>query len=254
MPPSNIRPEDSYAAFHTTESVKSVAQHLGVMRLTLRRWWIAEFGLAAYDERVHRKVSEEAKKERRKAYRKANASRIRTQKKVWNASHPRDPEIRQAKYAANRDQHRAYNNAYYASNAEKLRADARQYRVDHREQVRAKEKGYYVAHPEKLLLKLAKKRSHERGLPFSITASDILAVIPADGRCPIIRELFVRGEGKVCQTSMTLDRIKPELGYIPGNIAVISHLANTIKQNCTDPEVFRRLALYLEEHPLGKVA
>ena len=104
------------------------------------------------------------------------------------------------------------------------------------------------------MLKTASKRARERGLPFSITAADIKAAIPRDGRCPITRELFVRGEGKVCQTSMTLDRIKPELGYVPGNIAVVSHLANTIKQNCTDPEVFRRLALYLEEHPLGKVA
>lgn len=38
----------------------------------------------------------------------------------------------------------------------------------------------------------------------------------------------------------------PALGYVPGNIAVISHLANTIKSNCTDPEVFRRVARYLE--------
>jgi hypothetical protein len=149
---------------------------------------------------------------------------------------------------------RSYNNAYYASNAEKLCADARQYRIDHQEQVRAKEKRYYTENPEVLMLKTASKRARERGLPFSITAADIKAAIPRDGRCPVTRELFVRGEGKVCQTSMTLDRIKPELGYVPGNIAVISHLANTIKQNCTDPEVFRRLALYLEEHSLGKVA
>jgi hypothetical protein len=46
---------------------------------------------------------------------------------------------------------------------------------------------------------------------------------------------------------MSLDRIKPELGYVLGNIAIISHLANTIKQNCTDPEVFRRLADYVEQ-------
>jgi hypothetical protein len=35
--------------------------------------------------------------------------------------------------------------------------------------------------------------------------------------------------------------------YVPGNIAVISHLANTIKQNCTNPEVFSRLADYVEK-------
>jgi hypothetical protein len=45
---------------------------------------------------------------------------------------------------------------------------------------------------------------------------------------------------------MSLDRIDPVLGYVQGNIAVISHLANTLKNNCTDPQVFRRIAEYLE--------
>jgi hypothetical protein len=31
-----------------------------------------------------------------------------------------------------------------------------------------------------------------------------------------------------------------------GNIKVISHFANTLKNDCTDPEIFRRLAAYLE--------
>jgi hypothetical protein len=78
--------------------------------------------------------------------------------------------------------------------------------------------------------------------------------MPTDGRCPITREPFIRGEGKVGPRSMTLDRIKPGLGYVCGNIAVISHLANTIKQNCMDPEVFRRLALYLERAALRECA
>jgi hypothetical protein len=48
---------------------------------------------------------------------------------------------------------------------------------------------------------------------------------------------------------MTLDRIIPDLGYIRGNIAVISHRANTMKQTCTNPVVFMKLADYIE----GKV-
>jgi len=54
---------------------------------------------------------------------------------------------------------------------------------------------------------------------------------------------------------MTYERIanrsmvvtQSSLGYVPGNIAVISHFANTMKQNCTDSEVFRRLADYLNQ-------
>jgi hypothetical protein len=89
--------------------------------------------------------------------------------------------------------------------------------------------------------------SLRHGVPFAIKAKDIRACFPKDGYCPITRLPFERGEGKCGPQSMSLDRIIPELGYVPGNIAVISHLANAIKQNCTDPEIFRRIADYLEE-------
>jgi hypothetical protein len=114
----------------------------------------------------------------------------------------------------------------------------------------------YTEHPERVMVKSARGRAKEHGVPFDIKAKDIRACFPKDGCCPITRQPFERGEGKCGPQSMSLDRIIPELGYVPGNIAVISHLANTIKQNCTDPEVFRRIASYLEaaqELPLRKV-
>ena len=45
----------------------------------------------------------------------------------------------------------------------------------------------------------------------------------------------------------SIDRIIPSLGYVPGNVAVISLAANRIKSDCTDPAVFRRVADWLEE-------
>jgi hypothetical protein len=149
---------------------------------------------------------------------------------------------------------RVANAAYYASHATKFRENSRKYRADHLEEVRAKEKRYYTEHPEILLFKCASKRARERGLPCTITAEDIRGCIPRDGLCPITRQPFVRGEGKVGPQSMTLDRIIPELGYVHGNIAVISHLANTIKQSVTDPQVFLRMADYLRRAPLRVVA
>lgn len=111
---------------------------------------------------------------------------------------------------------------------------------------------YYAKRPEIRMAKNAWKRAKEQGVPFGITEKYIKSCFPADGCCPITRQPFVKGDGKCGPQSMSLDRIVPELGYIPGNIAVISHLANTIKQNCTDPEVFRRIADYIEsaqKHP-----
>jgi hypothetical protein len=51
----------------------------------------------------------------------------------------------------------------------------------------------------------------------------------ADNICPITNVPFKPGVGKVGPTSMTLDRIDPTGGYVRGNVAVISHLANTMK-------------------------
>jgi hypothetical protein len=37
-------------------------------------------------------------------------------------------------------------------------------------------------------------------------------------------------------TSPSLDKINPELGYVPGNVAIISYRANRIKNNGTAEE------------------
>ena len=47
---------------------------------------------------------------------------------------------------------------------------------------------------------------------------------------------------KIHAQSPSLDRIKPHIGYIRGNVRVISYQANRIKCDCTDPDIFQRLA------------
>jgi len=47
------------------------------------------------------------------------------------------------------------------------------------------------------------------------------------------------------RTSPTLDRFIPELGYIPGNVDIISHRANALKSNATLEEV-QMLADYMK--------
>jgi hypothetical protein len=110
--------------------------------------------------------------------------------------------------------------------------------TDHRRAwERAWKKQYADANPQKRLLWAAKKRSKEQNLPFNIEESDI--IIP--DVCPYLNIPLIsksnRGDPRtnVC----SLDRIIPELGYIKGNIEVISHLANSMKSNANQQQLIQ---------------
>jgi hypothetical protein len=95
-------------------------------------------------------------------------------------------------------------------------------------------------HPERSMVSWARRRAKEEGVPFDLTADDI--VIPT--HCPVFGIPLYRGAGigGHCFNSPSLDKIIPERGYVRGNIAVISHRANMLKSNETNPSVFRQLA------------
>jgi hypothetical protein len=86
-----------------------------------------------------------------------------------------------------------------------------------------------VFHVKKSLFNCAKKRALKKGLEFSIEQKDIH--IPR--KCPILKVPLI------CSTrySPSIDRIYPDKGYIKGNIAVISTLANSMKANATPKEL-----------------
>jgi hypothetical protein len=84
-----------------------------------------------------------------------------------------------------------------------------------------------------MLYQSAKMRAKREGAEFTITKDDIHAALPADGRCPVLGIPLRRGEGKAQDSSWTLDRVNPAWGYVPGNIAVISFVANRAKGSMT---------------------
>ncbi len=84
------------------------------------------------------------------------------------------------------------------------------------------------------LLDAAKKRAKQKGVPFALTANDI--VVPEV--CPVLGiPLFIGKNRGPKKHSPTLDRIRPALGYVPGNVTVISGYANWIKADATSQEV-----------------
>lgn len=92
----------------------------------------------------------------------------------------------------------------------------------------------YAEDPLPTLLQGAKSRAKQKGVPFDLTRDDIF--IPT--HCPVLGIPMASGRGNgPIANSPTIDRIVPELGYVRGNVAVISHRANTIKQNASVTEL-----------------
>lgn len=114
---------------------------------------------------------------------------------------------------------------------------------------RQKARDRVARRPEAELLRAARKRAKRQGLPCTITESDI--IIPKI--CPALGIALSRGVGKSSRraASPTLDKIIPELGYVPGNIQVISGLANLMKSYAL-PDQLRRFAKWILGQPLVK--
>ena len=97
---------------------------------------------------------------------------------------------------------------------------------------------YAHRHPERHMLSVAKSRAKKYGIEFSITAEDI--VIPE--RCPVFGFPLISGMGRSGRpggnvNSPSLDRIDASIGYVPGNVQVISHLANSMKHKATNEQL-----------------
>lgn len=75
----------------------------------------------------------------------------------------------------------------------------------------------------------SKRNAKAKGVPFNIEVSDI--IIPE--YCPALGIKLELLSGRIHNGSPSVDRIKPELGYVKGNIIVVSMLANQIKTSAT---------------------
>lgn len=88
----------------------------------------------------------------------------------------------------------------------------------------------------------AKQRAQKKDIPFDITPADI--IVPT--HCPILGIPIVLDADKLPEAgSPSLDRLIPELGYVVGNINVISHRANLLKSDATLEES-QRVTAWLE--------
>lgn len=98
---------------------------------------------------------------------------------------------------------------------------------------------YFKNNREKYLYWQVKGRAGRGGLPFDLTPEDLK--IPSN--CPVLGIPLFRNVGgkRPTANSPSVDRIIPELGYTKGNIQIISHRANVMK-NDASPEELRKFA------------
>lgn len=83
----------------------------------------------------------------------------------------------------------------------------------------------------------ARKRAVKLGLPFDIQPDDVL--VPEV--CPVLGARLGCG-GR--ENSPTLDRLIPQLGYVRGNVRVISFRANRLKSDAS-PEELQAILNYM---------
>lgn len=107
--------------------------------------------------------------------------------------------------------------AYYRKWQREKRTDP-----EYRQQLNEYQKKLRRSNPERTMLNRSKSRAKDFGREFNLTIEDI--VIP--DICPILKIPLFSGEGRVIPNSPVLDRVNNDLGYIKGNVRVISHRAN----------------------------
>lgn len=143
-------------------------------------------------------------------------------------------------------------NTYYEKNKERILAKQLARYYEKKEEIRAKQKVYAKTDRAKQLQRqsdLKSKQANFEGYmwrslknrckteqkPFDLELTDI--VIPEV--CPYLQVPLTRvlGQGKNQPYNPSVDRIIPELGYIKGNIQIISEKANRMKQDASTQEL-----------------
>lgn len=83
--------------------------------------------------------------------------------------------------------------------------------------------------PHEYMLRAAKARAKTEGVPFELEPKDICIT----EKCPVLGIQMKFHVEHSRDDSASLDRIVPDLGYVRGNVAVISMKANRMKQDNT---------------------
>jgi hypothetical protein len=97
---------------------------------------------------------------------------------------------------------------------------------------------------KKHLFKSLKNRAKVNNIPFDLEYEDI----SWPEKCPVFDVVLQYDSiDKAQNNSASFDKVIPELGYVKGNVRIISHRANWLKQDSTI-EQLEKIIRYMKEH------
>mgnify|MGYP003123759321 FL=1 len=103
----------------------------------------------------------------------------------------------------------------------------------------------HMKKPYVRLFHLAKRRAQKKELLFTITMQDVKRKFPKDNICPVTKKPFLFGKENR-DLNPSIDRIDNTKGYTYDNIAIVSYVANRIKNNLTSFDIFKNIVNYYE--------
>jgi len=187
---------------------------------------------------MRKRVFTEAQKESRRRWQRDHQHEQSEKKRIHYREHNEEMRTKnRARYAAllERDAEgtRAANRQSYNKNKDKYLAKAKVRYQSKRAEIRALQKERRIVDPRTNMICSSRARAAKLGLPHTITKDDLF--VPSF--CPVLGIPLKVSDGIWGPNSPSLDRIIPELGYIPGNVMVISWRANCLKRDATVAEM-----------------
>ena len=176
----------------------------------------------------------EKQKEYSKKYKEENKEKINEQRKKYREEN----KEKLKKYREeNKEKAKEYSKKYREGNKEKIKEDKKKYREENKEKLREYNKKYNEENKERYMASTTKHRAKKKNIPYDIDEDYLKSIWPEDNKCPALGLEFSKPSEGLKSTSLSLDRLVPELGYVKGNVAIVSMLANQIMSNATPDQV-----------------
>lgn len=137
-----------------------------------------------------------------------------------------------------------YQRKYYEDNRERLAEYKRRYYRDNRPSYAARERKYYQTPRRRAatLVSHARARAKKKGVAYDLGSRiDEIADILRNGRCAVSGLPFNLAGGRTWD-SPSIDRIKPEKGYVWSNVQIVLWGVNVGKMNYSQDDYVRLCA------------